>query len=822
MAQCTWQKYQAVFAVAFALLLATGPASAWAVPSDPDNDGLTTIQEEALGTDPLVADTDNDGILDGDEVNIMGTNPLLADTDGNGTIDGLEDNDSDGFSNSAELANGSNPLVANDAGQMQKILLAAPLPTGPDYARVTTAVDTPIAVSWNVGPDTNFASYILEFDASARFDSPVQETYTPEKAVTPTDATWKRITREGRIIYCRVLGVTDNGRRFSSEISSFEITGGPTNIGTTPGTIPTFGWDSAGFSEFRVFLTSREKLNSAVLGIPQDGSWSAFTSNSGAVNWIPGWRTWKAITQLGKDIRWRVVAKDATGRFAYSSWSALELGGGATGGTTTLKGVVAAVQSGNDPDLIPTFSATAGGGVTSYRFLFSGTEDFTGDVITWPSSGWSSTLSYTPNLARWNALTALGPKIYWLVRGFDPTTRFYTTSEMYHYLIGNSFLSVNGLFAGSLNNVLPALPTFDWAPKELHGLAFTPQDYRVIFAGDQLAAGPSVINPGTTYFTATNWTMPSTFAKSVAFLDAAYPFFRVQGRTSNGNSYFSPAYQLVSTEFLRMPILADVGAPVEPSVTYTVSWSRSPDDNNPDTPPTVLYYELQEATSNSFTGDLKSYKVDGTSKNFTHSEVNEVTFFFYRVRAINSVGHSPWSNVDKKKINAVPWVPYYSGSQPTTDGGDNYIIDDQQNNSRGKTVHFGPGWVSRVEGGFGASGYLGDYHYISSTRGPNGTENATFTPNLAKAGTYEVFVGFFATFNRDDHVEFFVNSATGTTGPFAVTMWVPTTAGVEYWVSLGKFHFNAGTSGSVHHQFSYVGRSVSEEFDAAVFKYVGP
>jgi hypothetical protein len=41
---------------------------------DDDNDGLTDVQEETLGTNPLLADTDGDGFNDGDEVN--GTSSL--------------------------------------------------------------------------------------------------------------------------------------------------------------------------------------------------------------------------------------------------------------------------------------------------------------------------------------------------------------------------------------------------------------------------------------------------------------------------------------------------------------------------------------------------------------------------------------------------------------------------------------------------------------------------------------------------------------------------------------------------------------------------
>lgn len=66
---------------------------------DPDNDGLTNIEEELLGTNPINYDSDSDGLSDGDEVNIYHTNPLVADTDGDGVSDALE------------IEIGSDPLV---------------------------------------------------------------------------------------------------------------------------------------------------------------------------------------------------------------------------------------------------------------------------------------------------------------------------------------------------------------------------------------------------------------------------------------------------------------------------------------------------------------------------------------------------------------------------------------------------------------------------------------------------------------------------------------------------------------------------------------
>ncbi len=56
--------------------------------ADTDEDGLTDSQEIRIwNTDPLNRDTDNDTLSDGDEVNIYGTSPTLEDTDGDGIID---------------------------------------------------------------------------------------------------------------------------------------------------------------------------------------------------------------------------------------------------------------------------------------------------------------------------------------------------------------------------------------------------------------------------------------------------------------------------------------------------------------------------------------------------------------------------------------------------------------------------------------------------------------------------------------------------------------------------------------------------------------
>ena len=68
---------------------------------DFDRDGLTNAQEFTRGTELRKADMDDDGLSDGDEVTKHNTNPLVRDTDGDGVPDGVE------------IQTGTNPLDPN-------------------------------------------------------------------------------------------------------------------------------------------------------------------------------------------------------------------------------------------------------------------------------------------------------------------------------------------------------------------------------------------------------------------------------------------------------------------------------------------------------------------------------------------------------------------------------------------------------------------------------------------------------------------------------------------------------------------------------------
>ena len=94
--------------------------------ADTDGDGLRDDYEIANNLLPYRADHDNDGLDDGDEVNVHGTNPVKSDHDNDGLRDGQEvnvygtdptdpDTDGDGLDDRDEILTGSDPNLP-DAG----------------------------------------------------------------------------------------------------------------------------------------------------------------------------------------------------------------------------------------------------------------------------------------------------------------------------------------------------------------------------------------------------------------------------------------------------------------------------------------------------------------------------------------------------------------------------------------------------------------------------------------------------------------------------------------------------------------------------------
>jgi hypothetical protein len=93
---------------------------------DTDGDGLGDYKERTFGSNPLDMDTDDDGLTDGKEVNRYKTSPVKADTDADGLDDGTEvtlgsnprskDTDGDGLLDGDEVKIKTNPLSPDTDG----------------------------------------------------------------------------------------------------------------------------------------------------------------------------------------------------------------------------------------------------------------------------------------------------------------------------------------------------------------------------------------------------------------------------------------------------------------------------------------------------------------------------------------------------------------------------------------------------------------------------------------------------------------------------------------------------------------------------------
>lgn len=74
---------------------------------DTDNDGAPDYIEDYFGTDKTKEDTDGDGLSDYIEIYSIVLDPIIVDTDENGINDGDEDNDGDGLTNIEEVKLGT-------------------------------------------------------------------------------------------------------------------------------------------------------------------------------------------------------------------------------------------------------------------------------------------------------------------------------------------------------------------------------------------------------------------------------------------------------------------------------------------------------------------------------------------------------------------------------------------------------------------------------------------------------------------------------------------------------------------------------------------
>jgi len=164
---------------------ATQLAQTAVVEGDTDGDGLVDTQEAVLGTDAANPDTDGDGLRDGDEVLIYNTNPRSRDSDNDILLDFEEintnktnpnnpDTDGDGISDGLEVAQGTDPLVPN-----------APTATPP----TPSLTPPPASSTWTLTPSptlTGTASPTITATGTATATSTQTATATPTTPAPPS------------------------------------------------------------------------------------------------------------------------------------------------------------------------------------------------------------------------------------------------------------------------------------------------------------------------------------------------------------------------------------------------------------------------------------------------------------------------------------------------------------------------------------------------------------------------------------------------------------------------------------------------------------
>ena len=125
---------------------------------DLDSDNSTNLEEYIRGTDPNNDDTDDDGVLDGNEdgggtfvsATETGTDPLVADTDEDGLADGVEDS---GGTFVSATQTGTDPNKADTDGDKQKDGFEVNRSTDPNDPNSKSAVPTITLIDGLLGGD---------------------------------------------------------------------------------------------------------------------------------------------------------------------------------------------------------------------------------------------------------------------------------------------------------------------------------------------------------------------------------------------------------------------------------------------------------------------------------------------------------------------------------------------------------------------------------------------------------------------------------------------------------------------------------------------
>jgi len=132
----------------------------WRLLKDTDGDQLPDCVEQFIGTDAIIVDSDSDMLDDYYEVFVTGTDPVLPDTDNNGVADGDEDFDTDVLTNYQEYVQGTSPWDSDSDcdelrdGDEVNIYNTNPLEPDTDFDGLSDSDEVTLGTNPNL-PDTN-------------------------------------------------------------------------------------------------------------------------------------------------------------------------------------------------------------------------------------------------------------------------------------------------------------------------------------------------------------------------------------------------------------------------------------------------------------------------------------------------------------------------------------------------------------------------------------------------------------------------------------------------------------------------------------------
>jgi uncharacterized membrane protein len=272
-------------------IVANQTAAAIAGVQDSDGDGLTNQQEAGYGTDPNNADTDRDGLLDGQEILSLGTNALLADSDGDGLTDGDEvkrgtnplnpDTDGDGLRDGDEVRIGTDPLKQDTDGD--GLIDSAepgpcPNPLNPDSDADGIIDGRDLSPCDASNPALTSTSIAAQPTASFTPPPVILPTLTPSMApIAPTVLPLPKFS--GLIMF-------DSNRDGNSEVYALDSSGQIRRITNGPSTDIQGVWDP---SMRRIAFTSNRDGQNEIYIMNADGTNPVNLTNNPADDQQPYW-----------------------------------------------------------------------------------------------------------------------------------------------------------------------------------------------------------------------------------------------------------------------------------------------------------------------------------------------------------------------------------------------------------------------------------------------------------------------------------------------------------------------------------------------------